>query len=110
MGELPSAWRKRCLALLAWPCLATAAPVPQLETVTVVGKIEQPLALLQLQQLRDSMRFVVVGVVAEFGRVELQVVAVEQVFECGVCCRTVAILHIALRHAAIRSCRRSYSP
>lgn len=44
MGELASAWRNRCLALLVWPCLATAAPIPQLETVTVVGKTEQPLA------------------------------------------------------------------
>ena len=36
-------WRTGVLTLLAWPCLAAAAPATLLETVTVVGKTEQPL-------------------------------------------------------------------
>lgn len=44
MGERPSSWRTCTLGVLAWPCLAAAAPMTQLDTVTVVGKIEQPLA------------------------------------------------------------------
>lgn len=44
MRRLPSSWRVHRLVLLAWPCLAAAAPATLLETVTVVGKVEQPLA------------------------------------------------------------------
>ncbi len=44
MQRLPSSWPACGLALLAWPCLAGAAPATPLETVTVVGKAEQPLA------------------------------------------------------------------
>ena len=44
MRAFPSCRRAASLALLVWPCSVVAVPAPVLETVTVVGKLEQPLA------------------------------------------------------------------